>query len=192
MAMKLPPRIVDRKPIYRGWNKIDLVTVEATGPDGKATRHEREVVDHGDAAVVLVFDPERQVALLVRQWRAPLMALGEEPHLLEVCAGIMDEGESAERCAIREAEEELGVRLKAVRAVGTVAPSAGTLTERMHLFIAEAGAADFVGKGGGVDAEGEDIEVVELALAEALAKIDSGEITDGKTIMLLQFLALHP
>lgn len=187
----MKPRIVATKTIYEGWNRFDIATVEAADPQGRVRRQEREIIDHGEASVVLTIDRHRGVALLVRQWRAPLLTLGRDPYLLEACAGIIDPGETPEESARREAEEEMGLKIGAMRKVGVVVPSAGTLTERMHLFIAEVSSADRKHNGGGKPQEGEDIEIVEVALAELFDRARRGEIEDAKTLILVQHLMLQ-
>ena len=133
---------------------------------GTLRRHEREVIDHGEAAAVLTVDRRRGVAILVRQWRGPLVAIGADPYLLEACAGIVDPGETPDEAARREANEETGLEIGELRKIGTILTSAGTLTERMHLYIAEVSAEDRRTNGGGNPHEGEDIEVVEMPLVE--------------------------
>jgi GDP-mannose pyrophosphatase NudK len=189
--MTSSPRIVDRRPVYKGWNSFEIVTVAAVGPDGETRRLDREVIDHGEAAVVLIVDRERETAVLVRQWRAPLLDIGEDPFLLEVCAGIVDPGETPEEAARREAHEESGITLGAMRKVGAILPSAGTLTEKMHLFIAEIDASARGTPNGGNAHEGEDIEVVEVPLHELFAMARAGTIRDAKTLALVQHLLIE-
>lgn len=184
------PRIVESTSVFDGWNKVEIVTLDATDRRGAQRRLKREVVDHGDAAVVLTVDRERGVALLVRQWRAPLVVSGRDPFLLEACAGIIDAGEGPEEAARREAEEEIGLKLGALRPVASVLSSAGTLTERMHLYIADVSAADRTEEGGGNPGEGEDIEIVEVALSELFAMARRGAIEDAKTLILVQRLMI--
>lgn len=186
------PRIVATKTVFTGWNRFSIVTVEAADRHGKVRRLEREVIDHGEAGVVLTVDRRRGVAILVRQWRAPLIGDEADPFLLEACAGILDPGENAEDAARREAEEEMGITIGSMRKIGTVVPSAGTLTERMHLFIAEVCERDVKENGGGGNPlEGEDIEVVEMPLAELFEMARRGEIADAKTLILVQRLMLE-
>lgn len=185
------PRIVGTRRVYAGWNTLDVVTVEAADADGMPRRHERELVDHGHAAVVLAIDRRKNVALLVRQWRTGLLPSGGDPFLLEACAGILDPGETPEEAARREAEEEIGIAVGALRSLGSVLPSAGTLTERMHLFVAEVSADDARKGRGGVAHEGEDIEVVELPLPELYDMARNGGIEDAKTLIIVQRLMLE-
>jgi GDP-mannose pyrophosphatase NudK len=185
------PRIVARRPVFKGWNSFEIVTVEAADRDGEVRRIEREVIDHGDASVVLAIDRKRNVAIMVRQWRAPLLAKGADPYLLEVCAGIIDPGETPEETARREAEEEIGLKIGALRKMGVVAPSAGTLTERMHLFIAEVSAGGLTQETRGIAHEGEHIEVVEVPLPGLFDMARRGEIEDAKTLILVQRLMIE-
>ena len=185
------PRIVARRSVFRGWNSVEVVTVEAADADGKRHRVEREVIDHGEASVVLPIDCARAVAILVRQLRVPMLVAGVDPHLLEACAGIIDPGETPEGAARREAEEETGLKLGALRKVGSVVASAGTLTERMHLFIAEISAGELTKERRGNAHEGEHIEVVELPLPELYAMARRGEIEDAKTLVIVQRLMLE-
>jgi GDP-mannose pyrophosphatase NudK len=184
------PRVVDTTRVYSGWNTFDILTVEDVAPDGTTRRHKREVVDHGEAAAVLVVDRKRGIALLARQWRAGLLGRTDDPYLLEACAGIVDPGETPEEAARREAEEELGIKVGALRRLGSVVPSAGTLTERVHLFIAELSGDEPRGNGGGVAHEGETIEVVEMPLAELFEMARKGAIADAKMLILVQRLML--
>lgn len=187
-----PPHVVERKRVYEGWNSLDLVTVEAGDRNGTRGRHVREVVDHGDAAAVLTIDRERGVALMVRQWRAGLIAVeGADPFLLEACAGILDPGETPEEAARREAEEEVGLKVRDLRSLGVMLPSAGTLTERIHLFLAEVSDADRTHEGGGMAHEGEAIEVVEVPLAELYAMARRGALEDAKTRIIVQELMIE-
>jgi len=185
------PRVIETKRVYSGWNKLDVVTVEAADSDGALRQHKREVIDHGQAAVVLVIDRQRGTAIMARQWRAGLLGDGVDPYLLEACAGILDAGETPEAAARREAVEELGVTVGSLRSLGTVVPSAGTLTERMHLFVAELPDSHKRENGGGNFHEGENIEVVEIPLSELYDMARKGKIEDAKTLIIVQRLMLE-
>lgn len=176
------------KTLYEGWARYLKLMIRRS--DGQEM--EREVEDHGAAVAVLPYDPERGSAILVRQFRAPPFYVAGVPRLLEAPAGILDEADPAD-CARREAMEEVGLRLGALEPVGTVWPSPGVSTERMHLFLAPFSAADRVADGGGLADEHEDIEVVEMSLDNLWAMLEAGEIVDLKTLALVQTLRLrHP
>jgi nudix-type nucleoside diphosphatase (YffH/AdpP family) len=144
----------------------------------------------GNAAAILPYDPARGTVLLVRQIRFVTYLNGYQHPLLEVCAGMLDQ-DDPKTAIIREAEEELGYRISSPRHVFDAFMSPGCFSERLSFFVATYGAADHIGRGGGLAAEGEDIEVLEMPLDEAVAMIGRGEIVDAKTMLLLQWAKLH-
>ena len=168
--------------LYDGWASFSLARLRLD--DGSEV--ERVVEDHGQAVSVLPYDPQRKVALLVRQLRAPILLLGETGHP-EPPAGILEQGEAPEACGLREVMEETGVRLKALEPVGRYWTSPGCSTERSHLYLAAYAAADRVGEGGGVDAH-EDVRVLEMPLAELKRRLEAGELGDLKLLALAQAL----
>lgn len=180
------PRIDHVEVAYEGWARVLRVRVAVE--DGSNVT--REVEDHGDAAGVLAYDPERRVALLARQLRAPMLLAAGEPSVLEIVAGLLDD-DDPETCARREAEEEVGLRLGRLEKVVVMQAMPGISTERIHLFLAAYGPADRVGAGGGVAGESESIGVEEHALAALAAMADRGEIGDAKTMLLVQTLRLR-
>ena len=145
----------------------------------------RESYDIGDAAVVLPYDRARDRVLLIRQFRWPVFEWGHKELIVEAIAGKLD-GDEPENCARREAMEEAGVTLDALRVATWCFPSPGAVKERMTAFLADYDSRAPRAKGGGHEHEGEDIEVLELALDDAMAMIVRGEIIDMKTILLLQ------
>jgi len=174
--------------LYEGWAKYVKLTIRR--PHGDTM--EREVEDHGAATAVLAFDPERRMALLVRQFRAAVAHAGGTPAVLEAIAGLLDEDDPA-ACAKREAHEEVGLNLRAVERIATVWSMPGISTERMHLFLGRYSPSDRVGEGGGLAEEHEDIEAVEIPLGDLWAMVEQGEIEDLKTLTLVQALRLrHP
>lgn len=183
--------LLGRRRVYSGWNSVDEITVAVRHADGTTIEHKREVIDHGHAVAVLPFDPERRTALLVRQWRAPLIGTDEDPFLLEVCAGLIDEGETPDQAMHREAEEELGFRIENLETTGRVIMSPGCLTETIGLYLATYSEAGRISDGGGLDHEGEDIEVIEMPLDELFEAARSGAILDAKTLILVQALMLR-
>jgi nudix-type nucleoside diphosphatase (YffH/AdpP family) len=172
------------------WAILKKFTFDYRRRDGSLETQVRQTYDRGHGAVILPYDPRRGTVLLVRQFRLPAYVSGHPEPLIEACAGLLDR-DDPETCIRREAEEELGYRLKATEQVFHVFMSPGSVTERLMFFTARYSPEDRVGRGGGDAHEGEDIEVLELALDEALAMIDRGEIIDGKTIMLLQHVRLR-
>ncbi len=179
--------VLEVKQVFKGWSDFSLVRFRLD--DGGEV--ERCVEDHGDAACVLPYDPERRVALLVRQFRAPVRLKGEPP-FAEPPAGLIDAGESAEACARREAEEETGLKLKTLEPVGRFWSSPGSTTERSALFLAEYSAADRTGQGGGVD-DHENVEILETPLAELAAQADAGELRDLKLgVLVLALMRKRP
>jgi nudix-type nucleoside diphosphatase (YffH/AdpP family) len=185
MARRFSIDIVRKEELVRLWSSLSRYTIDYTHGDGRVERLVREVVDHGHAAAVLALNPDRGTVLLVRQVRMAAYAVGHQEPLLEACAGLLD-GDDPKTCALREGEEELGYRLHDIQLVCNAFASPGALTERISLFVGHYSPGDRVGDGGGIKSEGEDIEVVEMPLAEAFGMIASGQIVDAKTVILLQ------
>jgi nudix-type nucleoside diphosphatase (YffH/AdpP family) len=182
-------KIVATDILFDGWAVLKRVTFDYLRRDGRWDRLARLAANHGDAAAVLPYDPDRGVVLLVRQFRLPAYLNGHPEPVLEVCAGRLDEDDPA-GCAIRETREELGYQLASVEAAFTYFASPAFDTEKLTGFIARYSPADRVDDGGGLVEEGEDIEVIEIPFDEAFAGIAAGTVVDAKTILLLQHLKL--
>jgi nudix-type nucleoside diphosphatase (YffH/AdpP family) len=183
-------RIRDVETLADDWYVLRKYTFDQRRADGTWQTVSREAYDRGNGAVVLPYDRTRGTVVLTRQFRLPAFVNGHpDGMLLEAPAGLLD-AEAPEEAVRREAEEETGLRLRRVEPVMEAFMSPGSVTERLHFFVAEYDRGDRVSGGGGSAAEGEDIEVVELPLGRALAMIERGEIADGKTIMLLFHVAL--
>ena len=175
------------KLVHDGWSKLHVATL--SGDDG--VEFKREIESHGDAVAVLAYDAARRVALMVKLPRAPVLFSGDSSQFPEVPAGLLDDGETPEACARREAEEEAGVTLAALEAVGHTWSMCGISTERIHLFLASYGAADRTGKGGGLAEEHENITTVEVPLSDLCAMAEAGTLADMKTLCLVQTLRLR-
>jgi nudix-type nucleoside diphosphatase (YffH/AdpP family) len=184
-----PIRIRSVEVLSDDWAILKKFTFDYRRRDGTLERQVRQTYDRGHGAVILPYDPERGTVLLVRQFRLPAYVSGHPEPLIEACAGLLDK-DDPETCIRREAQEELGYRLRDTEPVFRVFMSPGSVTERLMFFIARYSPDDRIGQGGGDRHEGEDIEVLEVSLEEALDMIDEGQIVDGKTIMLLQHLKL--
>ncbi|GAA4984798.1 NUDIX domain-containing protein [Kineococcus glutinatus] len=174
-----------------GWHVLRRTTFEHRRRDGTWQVQQRETYDRGDGATVLLYDRERATVLLTRQFRFPAY-VNDHPDgmLLETAAGLLD-ADDPESAVRREAAEELGVEVGEIAPVFALYTSPGSVTERLHCYAAPYGAADRTGAGGGLVEEGEDIEVVELPFAQALRMVADGRIVDAKTVLLLQWAALH-
>ncbi len=183
-------RIISREIMAKGWSSLSQLKVVGTRRDGRQVELIREVADHGHGASILPVDHTRGLCLLVRQWRAGAAFAGHEGWLIETCAGLLD-ADDPEGCARREALEELGTQVHNITSVGQCFSSPGAVSEHISLFMGTYGAADRLSEGGGLHAEDEDIEVLEMPLAAAYAMIATGEIVDAKTIILLQHAMLN-
>jgi nudix-type nucleoside diphosphatase (YffH/AdpP family) len=183
-------RVTGERVAHEGWSRLTVYEIEQRRRDGRVQRLSREVHDHGDGAAVLLYDPERRLVLLVRQFRLPDFLRGGDGMVVEVPAGMLDRADPETR-VLAEAEEETGFRPRAVRKLFALWSSPGAVAERIHLFAAAYGPEDRVGPGGGAAAEGEEIEVLETPFDEAMAMLGRGEIGDLKTATLLQWAALN-
>ena len=178
----------DVEVLYKGWARWLRALIRL--PSGES--YHRELEDHGDGVAVLPYDPVRRLAVVVRQLRAgPLVSGADDPFLTEAPAGVIDPGEDAAAAGRREVEEEAGIVLGALEPAGAPWSMPGLSTERIHLFLAEYGAGDRVGPGGGLACEHENIEVTELALDDLAAQADAGAIRDMKSLALIQTLRLR-
>lgn len=184
-------RIVEERVLSDDWYLLKKTTFDYRHRDGQWRRQSRETYDRGNGAVLLLFNVARDCVVLTRQFRFPAYVNGcPDGFLIEACAGLLD-GEDPHNCIRREAQEETGFVVRAPRKIFEVYMSPGSVTEKLHFFVAEYEPGDRVSAGGGDVAEGEDIEVIEMPLATAMQKIADGAIQDGKTIMLLQYAALN-
>lgn len=168
------------------WATLKKTTLSFQRADGAWQTLTRETYDRGNGATMLLLDRLRHTVLLTRQFRYPAYVNGAADLLVEACAGLLDTRDP-EAAIKAEVEEELGVRVSTVTKVFESYMSPGSVTEKLYFFVADYTPAQRVSEGGGVEHDGEDIEVLEVPFAEALAMIDRGEIVDGKTIMLLLY-----
>lgn len=171
------------------WYILRKVTFDYQRKNGTWETHSREAYDRGNGATILLHNPAADTVVLTRQFRLPTFVNGNPSGMLiETCAGLLDD-EHPNAAILRETEEETGYRLTAVQKVMEAYMSPGSVTERLFFYLAEYSPATEQRGGGGI--EEEEIEVLELPLRRALAMIATGEIQDGKTIMLLQYLRLQ-
>ena len=173
------------------WYLLNKVTFNYQKEDQTIETHVREVYDRGNGAAILLYNSEQKTVILTRQFRLPSYLNGNKTGMMiEVCAGLLDK-DHPEKCIIRETEEETGYRLSTVHKVFETYMSPGAVTEILYLFVGEYDATMKVHEGGGLASEQENIEVLEYPFNEAYQMITSGEITDAKTIMLLQYAKIN-
>ncbi|QDY44140.1 NUDIX domain-containing protein [Candidatus Pantoea soli] len=172
------------------WYTLKKYTFELQRSDGSWQEQQREAYDRGNGAVVLLYNRDKRSVVLTRQFRLPVFINGHHGYLIEAAAGLLDNA-SPEARIVAEAEEETGFRVSRIEKVMEAYMSPGSVTEKLYFFIAEYTDADRCSDGGGLAEEGEDIQVLEWPMSRALAAVTRGEIMDAKTIMLLQYLALH-
>lgn len=182
----MPVELRKVETVYQGYSTLMVATLAA--PDGTTFR--REIEHHGRAAAVLPYDPARRCVLMVNLPRAPVIWAGGPPELLEAPAGMVD-NEDPEDTAIREALEEVGVRLSRLEAIGSPFASPGVSSEKIDLFLAEYAQADRVAAGGGLADENELISVQEVPLAQLWAWVEQRRIEDLKTLALILALRVR-
>jgi GDP-mannose pyrophosphatase NudK len=170
--------------LSKRWLTLTRYSFDYRRRDGSVQKVAYEVHDHGDAACILLYNLEKDTVVLVRQFRLPPHLKGDNPDLIEVCAGLLD-GDAPDVCARREAEEETGFRIGQVEKLWEAYASPGALTEKLHVFAAPYDPTMRVSDGGGLVHEGEEIEVLEIPFTEIRAMIADGRIMDSKTIALL-------
>lgn len=182
-------RLGEQITLSNNWYVLKKITFDYRHKNGRWSTQSREAYDRGNGATILLHNPDRDTVILTRQFRMPTYVNGNETGLLiEACAGLLD-NDNPEDAIRRETEEETGYRIQNVRRVFDAYMSPGSVTEKLFFFIADYTDDTERTTGGGVDEE--DIDVLELPLVQAMTMIGSGEIQDGKTIMLLQYLRLE-
>lgn len=173
------------------WYLLNKVTVDYQKKDNTWDTQIREVYDRGNGAAILLYNSSKETVILTKQFRLPTYLNGNKSGIMiEVCAGLLDK-DDPETCIIRETEEETGYRIHSVKKIMEAYMSPGAITEILHLFIAEYNPSMKVSAGGGLAHEQEEIDVIEIPFAQAYVMIESGEIKDAKTIMLLQYAKIH-
>jgi nudix-type nucleoside diphosphatase (YffH/AdpP family) len=183
-------RVIESRVLSDDWYLLKKTVFEFRRADGSWQRQQRETYDRGNGATLLLYQPNSRRVVLTRQFRFPAFVNGHDGMMIEAPAGLLDQATPEQRIRA-EVEEETGYRVGEVRKVFEAFMSPGSVTEKLFFFVAEYDAASKVGAGGGLEAEGEDIEVLELPFEETLAMVRRGDIVDGKTIMLLQYAAMH-
>jgi len=184
-------KIISKEILSDNWYTLNKITFEYLKKDGTREIQNREAYDRGNGATILLYNKVSQTVILTRQFRIPTYINGNESGMLiETCAGLLDK-DNPETAIKRETEEETGYQIKHVEKVFEAYMSPGSVTEILYFFVAEYSNDMKVSEGGGHHDEQENIEVLELPFNEALDMIKTGEIKDGKTIMLLQYAKIN-
>jgi len=183
-------RNVSSQTLSDGWAKLTQVTFDYRRADGHWQSHKREIYDRGNGAGILLYNLSSGTIVLTRQFRYPAYASDDNGFLLEVPAGIVEGNDPA--ATIRaETQQETGFIIEEPQFLFKAYASPGSVTEQLYYFAAEYRHEHREGVGGGLEEEGEDIEVLEVSWADAVAWINSGEIVDAKTIILIQYAQLN-
>jgi len=184
-------KIIEDKILSDNWYVLHKLTYEVTKKNGSVQTQSREAYDRGNGAAILLYNTAQQTVILTRQFRIPTYVNGNETGMMiEACAGLLDK-DNPEDAIKRETEEETGYKVTEIKKVFEAYMSPGSVTEILYFFIAEYSKDMKVSDGGGLEHEQENIEVLELNIADAMKMIETGEIKDGKTIMLLQHIKLN-
>src|SRR5712664_2612278 len=190
VATKDRVRIIDTMLLSDDWYVLKKTTFDLLRRDGTWQRQSRETYDRGNGATILLYNLAQRTVVLTRQFRFPAFVNNHSGLLIEAAAGLLDEATPEDRIKA-EVEEETGYRVDHVRKIFEAFMSPGSVTEKLYFFVAEYDPIGKAAPGGGNPAEGEDIEVLELSIDDAITAIERGEIADGKTIILLQHAYIH-
>ena len=183
--------LLDKSERYSGFFRINCYRLRhrlfAGGWSGAI---EREVFERGHAVGVLPYDPVADSVVLIEQFRIGALIAGMSPWLIEVVAGIVEEGETPEEVARRETQEEAGLEILALMPMCRYLVSPGGSSESVRLYC---GRVDSRGAGGihGLAEEHEDIRVDRVAYGEAMRLLEEGRVTNSVSLIALQWLALH-
>lgn len=183
--------ILDLETVWKGFFRIDRLRLRhRLFAGGWGQPITREVFERGHAAALLPYDPVRDEVVLIEQFRAAALTAGAEPWLVEIVAGIIEDGETAEDVVRRETVEEAGCEVSEVVPIMDVFTTPGGSSERVAIFV---GRVDSQGVGGihGLADEGEDIRVFTEPLDAALERLANGGIVNIIAIAALQWLALN-
>lgn len=192
--MTKPPsevEVIAKEPLYQGYTRLDRYRLRHDlYAGGLGQEVSREILERGHAAALLLYDPKAEKAVMIEQFRPGAYAAGWQPWLLEIVAGIIEDGETAEDVCRREAEEEAGVTVDDLFRVQGWLATPGVCTESIELWV---GRADSTKAGGvhGLEHEGEDIRVVVLGLDDLRTLLDRGALTNATTVIAVQWLLLN-
>ena len=183
--------IIARETLYSGFFSMDLYRFRHRLFNGEMSGEiKREIFERGHAAVLLPFDPVRDEVVLIEQIRIAAYDVSESPWLLEMVAGMIEEGESVEDVARREALEEAGLVVGRTKPVLSYLASPGGTSERLSIMVGEVDATTAEGIHGLAD-ENEDIRVHVVSREQAYQWVEEGKIDNAASVIALQWLQLH-
>lgn len=188
------PRILKETTHYSGFNHLKEYDIEAPSLQDNldyAAPINREVIHTQDSVVVLLYLPEQDSFLFCEQFRTGVFFHGDDnPFILEAPAGMIDEGHSPTQTAIKEVEEETGVKINAVDQIAAVYSSTGRITEKTYIFYAEIPGQPETGMFG-LAHEGEEIKTHILSRAETYALMDKQKLCHAPTVLALNWFRAH-
>jgi GDP-mannose pyrophosphatase NudK len=183
-------KILEKKVLSDNWYTLYKYTYETNDKKGTKKIEHREAYDRGNGATILLYNRNSNSVILTRQFRLPTFINGNESGLMiEACAGLLDK-DNPEDCIRKEIREETGYNISDVKKIYEAYMSPGSVTEILYFFVGEYSKDQKVDEGGGVEGE-ENIDVLEIPFAEAWKMVETGEIRDAKTIMLLQYAKIN-
>ncbi|MFT5541315.1 MAG: ADP-ribose pyrophosphatase [Glaciecola sp.] len=184
-------RVLGEETVFEGFFKMKRFQVQYKLFNGGLSRVvNREMFERGHAIAVLPYDPITREFVLIEQFRLGAMATSDSPWLIEVIAGMIEEGEDPDEVCHRETLEEAGIELTELQKVLTYLSSPGGTTERLHIYMAKTDSTSASGVHG-LDSESEDIMVHRVAESDARDWLDNGRIDNAAAIIALQWFFLN-
>lgn len=191
MAEEKSFEVTEQTSVYRGFFNLMRLRVRHTlFRGGWSQELVRELFYRGACVAVLLYDPNRDRLVLIEQFRVGALPFKDNPWLLEIVAGAVEEGESPSQVARREAQEEAGCEIGHLLQIGEFFTTPGAFAERITLFC---GLVDTSGLGGvhGLEEENEDIRVEVVDFEQAWSMMQNGLIDSAIPIIALQWLHMN-
>lgn len=183
--------LISKKTLYKGFFRMNEYRFKhRLFKGGWSAEVKREVFERGHAGVLLAYDPKRDEVVLIEQIRIPAYETSQTPWLLEVIAGMVEEGESPEEVVRREATEEAGITIGRCKPIVSYLSSPGGTSERMYVYVGEVDATTATGIHG-LACENEDIRVHVVSREQAYQWVEEGIIDNAASVIALQWLQLH-
>ncbi|MBR1777838.1 MAG: NUDIX domain-containing protein [Alphaproteobacteria bacterium] len=183
--------VIGKEPLYQRFFRVDEYFFKYPHYNGEMSGVvSREVMERGNAAGILMYDPDRDQLVFVEQMRVGVFIANEHPWILECAAGIVDPGETPEQVVCREAREEAGAEVLEIEPIIEYFSSPGGLSEKIFLFCGHVH-ADQVADFAGLQSEDEDIRVVVMSAEEAEKRMTEGKFNNALTIIAMQWFMMN-